>query len=553
MKNKILYKSLILSLAIVICVGTSCTEDFEEMNTHPFQPTETSSNFLFNGMMSYVKWPGNFWLYGMNQRIYQWAQLAASSGGGQGADADDNPNTYNTLGSEAMWNNFFNMARTYRALEEKLLDDFDQERVVNRIALMKIVWAYQALQTTDMYGDIPYFETGLGAIEELYRPKYDTQEEIYKDALSQLKWASDNIVEDYNSNVTSQGNKYLDYGSNDIMYRNDMGKWKRFANTIRLRYALRMSNVDATLAKEHGSDALAQGIMEDSGDEFIFSPAIGVSAGSYWSFQYYAEIRLGENAWKYMNADDDPAVDGSDIIDPRVAIWYETNEDDEWVAMPQSWGNTDRPDPASGHPYDDQRRNDNDDTGNNYKGNFSGFNWYMVEDGPNSYEFHVTFAEACFLTAEGILKGWGGSGSAQSWYEAGIKSSVDRWYTYGRSHEDWATPPDMPTEAELDAFVAHPRIAYQGDGSDGLLQVHIQRWLDYHYNAAQAWYLVRRVGNFPLLPVKHRVTGADVPMARRFPYPQNEVNQNADNYFDQVNGRMNGEDLVTTNIWWEGN
>ena len=160
MKNKILYKSLILSLAIVICVGTSCTEDFEEMNTHPFQPTETSSNFLFNGMMSYVKWPGNFWLYGMNQRIYQWAQLASSSGGGQGADADDNPNTYNTLGSEAMWNNFFNMARTYRALEEKLLNDFDQERVVNRIALMKIVWAYQALQTTDMYGDIPYFETG---------------------------------------------------------------------------------------------------------------------------------------------------------------------------------------------------------------------------------------------------------------------------------------------------------------------------------------------------------------------------------------------------------
>ena len=82
MKNNILYKSLLLSLAIVICVGTSCTEDFEEMNTHPFNPTETSSKFLFNGLISYVKWPGDFWLYGMNERIYGWSQLAASSGGG---------------------------------------------------------------------------------------------------------------------------------------------------------------------------------------------------------------------------------------------------------------------------------------------------------------------------------------------------------------------------------------------------------------------------------------------------------------------------------------
>ena len=551
MKNRILIKSAILSLLIVVGIGTSCTQNFDEMNKHPFQPTETSANFLFNGMVSYVKWPGNYWLYAMNQRLYQWGQLAASAGGGQGAEGEQDPNNFNTLGSGAIWYMYYDMARTYRALENKLNSDVDPDRVINRVALMKIIWAYMSLQATDMYGDIPYFDAGKGATENIYRPKYDTQEEIYKDALNQLKWAVDNIIVDYHDKVTPAGNKYLDYGANDIMYNNDMAKWKKFANTLRLRHALRMSNIDPVTAKEHGSDAFAKGLIEGSDDEFIFSQNNGVANGSlYWSFQYYGGIRLGENAWKFMNADDDPAADGSDIIDPRVYIWYETNENDEWVAMPQSWGIADRPDGPTGHPYNDDRRNDNDDLGGNFKGNYSGFNWYLVEDTPNSYEFHVTYAESCFLRAEAILKGWG-TGDAQSWYEEGIKASIVRWYTYGRNHEDWATPPPMPTEAEMNAFISHPRIAYKGDNADGLLQIQIQRWLDYTFNAAQAWYLARRADNFPLLPVRHRVTGDIVPMARRFPYPVDEVNQNGENYKEQVDGRMGGKDDVTTSIWWD--
>ncbi|MEQ9288531.1 MAG: SusD/RagB family nutrient-binding outer membrane lipoprotein [Cyclobacteriaceae bacterium] len=538
-----LLKCLVAIPLTVVLTVTSCTDGFEELNVDPFSPTETSNQFLFNGIVSQLQKPGNFVLYTANQRLYQWSQLAASAGGGPAAGSDS-PNNMNTLGIETTWYDFFAVGRTYRALEKRLEEDFDPERQTNTLAIARILWAYYALQVTDLYGGMPFSEAGMGALG-IPRPKYDTQEEVYTSALAMLKEAVDNIIVDYTDKKTAAGNAYADYGSGDIFLANDMAEWKKFGNTVRLRHGLRISNVNASLAQTHVSEAISGGVLD--GDGFAFTN----NGANWFGFEFYAGIRMGENAWKYMNADDDPAVDGSDIIDPRVHIWYETNEDDEWVAMPQSWGANDRAD-MTGFPYQSDRRNDNDDVAGDFKGNYSGFNWYMANTSDSeSIEPTFTASEVCFMKAEAILKGWA-SGSAQTEYENGIRSSIIRWYAEGALHNDWTAAPPTPTDGEINDFITHARIAYAGDGDAGLRQIHTQRWLDYYKRPEQAWHLILRGGTIPMLEVKHRITDEVLPTPRRIQYPIDELNQNADNYLEQIQ-RIGGADEITVRNWWDVN
>lgn len=538
--SRVIVKGFFAFTMIIMMAITSCNDGFEELNVDPFNPTETSNQFLFTGVLSQLQKPGNYNLYLASERLYQWSQLAASAGGGPAAGTDD-PNTLNTLGIETLWYDFFNIARTYRALERRLIEDFDPERQTNTLAVANIVWAYYALQITDLYGGMPFSEAGKGAVG-VPRPAYDTQQEVYTSCLTMLKNAVDNIVVDYSGKTTAAGNPYVDYGNGDVIYGNDMATWKRFANTIRLKHGLRVSNVDASLGQTHVSEALSGGVLEEDGFSFI-------NSGSNWfGNQYYFGHRLGENAWKYMNADDDPAVDGSDIIDPRVYIWYETNEDGEWVAMPQDWSSDVRVAP-SGSPYNSDRRNDNDDIGGQYKDQYSAFNWYMANTSDSeSIEHTFTFSEICFMKAEAIHKGWA-SGNAQTEYENGIRTSIARWYVEGALHNDW-TAPAAPTTAEVDAFIANPRIAYAGNNATGLQQIHTQRWLDYYKRPEEAWHLVKRAATIPLLQVRHRITNEVLPLPRRLPYPIEELNQNGDNYSAYLQ-TIGGVDDITVKNWWD--
>ena len=70
------FKYIVL-LVFILTMGTSCEKDFTEMNVHPMQPTETSLNFIFTGLLSRTTQPGDFQLYALNERFYQWSQLAA--------------------------------------------------------------------------------------------------------------------------------------------------------------------------------------------------------------------------------------------------------------------------------------------------------------------------------------------------------------------------------------------------------------------------------------------------------------------------------------------
>jgi hypothetical protein len=101
---------------------------------------------------------------------------------------------------------------------------------------------------TDSYGDIPYFETTQAVDEVIVAPKYDTQQAIYTDMLNELKEAAAQLS--YDSDQAS-------YGSADVFLGSDVAAWKRFANSLRLRLAMRVRYADASLAQTHISEVLS--------------------------------------------------------------------------------------------------------------------------------------------------------------------------------------------------------------------------------------------------------------------------------------------------------
>ena len=319
-------------LALLLILGfAACEEGFEEMNVDPFNPTETSVNFLFNDVIASLRYERNEKLYLNGQRVYQWSQLSAS--------LFEEPNEINDLGRDPVWSDLYNSLRNIREISTRL-DEYtgDQERMRNRRALIKILFAYKTLRVTDVYGDIPYSEAGQGLNVErqIFRPVYDSQESVYRAALADLKDAVDNLIVDPTA-TTPAGESYFNYGPNETLFGNDMLKWKKFANALRLRYALRMSNVDESGAREIISDVLAGGMdnLPQGHEDMVAFGNTWNSVGPdiYWAFQFFFGIRMGENAWNHMTSDPNP--DGSGIIDPRVYVYFETNVDNLWVPAPQ--------------------------------------------------------------------------------------------------------------------------------------------------------------------------------------------------------------------------
>ncbi|RZJ84962.1 MAG: SusD/RagB family nutrient-binding outer membrane lipoprotein, partial [Chryseobacterium sp.] len=129
---------------------------------------------------------------------------------------------------------------------------------VNLNAMCRIMKVYTFARLTDIYGDIPYKEAGKGYLSKIISPKYDPQEEIYDDFLKELKEASAQLTTDASSDrVTS-----------DIFYQGNVNSWKKFANSLRIRLAMRLVKRNPDKAKAEVLDAYnaAGGVFTSNSD-----------------------------------------------------------------------------------------------------------------------------------------------------------------------------------------------------------------------------------------------------------------------------------------------
>lgn len=156
-----------------------------------------------------------------------------------------------------VWTTFYTTA--IKNLTDAQYRTNDNADKANINAAVRIYRVYLMSLITDIHGDIPYSEAGKGFLEEKFNPRYDTQEEIYNDFFTELKTACNNL------------DASKDKITGDVIYNGDVNKWKKLANSLRLRFAMRISNVAPQKAQQEFEAALQDegGIFQSSDDDAL--------------------------------------------------------------------------------------------------------------------------------------------------------------------------------------------------------------------------------------------------------------------------------------------
>ena len=435
---------------------------------------------------------------------------------------------------------------------------------IHRVYLMSIL--------TDTYGDIPCSEAGLGFIEGISNPKYDKQEDIYnwffaelKDCVSQLGTGSDRISGD----VTSLN------GDTDL--------WKKYANSLILRFAMRISDVNPALAQQEFEGVLASesGYISNSNEnayvKYLDAPFTLYDGSRDLDFRANAlsEILYGQDPtsptfvcstlYNMLKDNNDPRLlkicrnyinttrsetkpegcfdvtddmiawenaggTGVQANDPGAAWW------DQWPTVPAT----------SEIPTLQQLVNNYPDKGydqSNYPARMTRPFLALAFEQPNCPGILITSAEVEFLLAEAATKGWEVQGDAESHYEAGIRAAMqllnDCYDIVGKI-----------SETDINDYIAANPL-----GDNPKEQINKEAYILHLTNPAEAWANLRR-SDYPVLQDRAKfgnftytcVDGFKTPV--RLKYPNLEAKYNSVNYKEAIE-RLGGTDDWHKRMWWD--
>jgi hypothetical protein len=244
--------------------------------------------------------------------------------------------------------------------------------------------------------------------------------------------------------------------------------------------------------------------------------------------------------WNMVADDTTPAS----IFDPRALLFTETNQAGHYVPY------------VIGTSTGDATNAYISGTDPTMKNNclYSPVNWYLIRDEQYIPEPILTEAEVHFLKAEAYARGLGVTqniATAQTEYQAGITSSVNFWYNIAANtntpSDPWApVAPAPPTNGQMAAMFANPKVAFTGSASDALTKIYAQEWLSYFRQPWLAFNLWRRTFQTPFDPNSH--PSSTYTTFYKLPYAQDEAVNNKDN-FDAEIGK-NGGNNTNVKVWW---
>ncbi len=514
-------------MILIIVISGSCTKDFEDLNKNPYYPTVTTIGPLFNKVVSSLCLGWNEQFYIHNEVLYSETQLGALT-----REAWSNI----SLGTEEIWSQYYNTLAHIRDIEQRLLaiENSNAPDSLNNVkGMLKIITAYKTFRVTDMFGDIPFSEAGRGfqGLEYLH-PKYDSQREIYISLLEDLKWAEEKMSESY---TCENGAPMFSISEYDNLFAGDIRRWRKFANSMRLRYAMRISNVEPEIAGEiivEIIDGNLPVIGEDEDVVMMPEAQNWLKTSTNWSFREHKNLRMGTNFWNAVAQHD--SLDGTGIYDPRAFIFYETNNDGKWVAFPQNpeTGVT----PSGGMPYQLHR-----DINYTIKGKdcvYSPINYYLIRDENTIPEILITAAEIHFIKAEAYLKGIGlpqDENLALGACFEGVIASMTFWDNIKENSGIWMYID--PLYESVNPYDVANTIFFTEDKE---AEIYKQRWLDLFRQPWEAYSLCRRTQATPREgePMNHF----------RLPYPPSESEHNSENWSAQTS-TMGGDDS-SIKVWW---
>lgn len=554
-------KLSIYTIALTLLTGvlsfTSCSDEYmENMNTDPTKAAALDANAQLTtaqlqtyGDLGMVEIYRNY-LYGFTQQLM--GSWNTTNFGGRHMLSDDE--------MDRVWTTFYTNSiknltdAQYRTAQDQGKTNIHAALTIYRVYLMSII--------TDIYGDVPCKEAGMGFLQGIFNPRYDTQEEIYHSFFQDLTAAVEAL------------DPAKDAITGDVIYGGNILKWKKLANSLRLRFAMRISNVDPQKAQQEFEAACqADGGIFDSAEDDALIKYMNIA----FSFGQDAYGDFRGNALSKLLFGNDPANNPSYLCatlfnqlyntgDPRTFMlsrcYYDglmsaTSPDnrvdltqemiDKGIAFQPclpgafSW----EPWPTG---YDSDILKELAETNPNVTISVARetepklANNFLRGDNPGVV---MTFAETRFLLAEAALKNWNVDGqTAEALYEEGVRAAVDFLVTRYKC--------DPVSEEEMNAYLSANGMGHTKEQK--MASIHTQAWILHFTNPAECWANQRRSG-YPKLksPAEYgfeqfMTGGKEIPV--RLCYPVLESSYNKTGYEEALE-RMGGKDSWNTPVWWD--
>jgi hypothetical protein len=479
--------------ALILCGAlafTGCTKDFDDINNNPNAPTAVNSGLLLpqiqRDMIGSVL--GETWGIGniviqhtaknqfVNEDRYLWGEI------------------------NGIWNSVYDNMRDVN----NILIQSDEKNEMNYKGIALVLRAWMFSLATDAYGDIPYSEA-IKAKEGINYTKYDSQEDIYIGILNDLKEA--------NTLLGTTG----EVVAGDLIFAGDVAKWKKLANSLRVRYLLRISNkrdVGADLREIVTNPATAP-VFESNADNAVYT----FKSTSPDQFPLYSS-RIG--SFNEFRASKTLLDTLADLGDTRMPVFFrptpatESSASPVYAGIPNGLNDVDALQYNGGPQFQSR-------IGSLFYENSISTQGLTIAKG-----VIMTYAELQFLLAEAAEKGLIG-GTAQTYYESGVNASFS---FYGLA---------LPAN-----YFSLPDVAYTGTKAEKLNKTGFQKWVSLYFQGLEAWFDWRRTGIPALTPGPSNQNDNKIPV--RFRYPIIEQSLNANGYQGAI--QRQGADDLNTKMWY---
>lgn len=498
MKKYSKYNRLLIGILSAGVLLAACSkEKFAEFNTDPDAVQTISVEPLFARALTYIHDADFEAFYDNYSYLSRWSRTYLQRTG--------NPTNFTEVASNSntRYGRFYNDIGPLLVDIQKTIDkmpDDQKPRYAHMRAIPSILKVYYAWYVSDVNGSLAYTEAFQARYGGTLKPKYETQDQLYKIFDQELKDAV-NILK------AQQPVEQASYGNSDQYFKGDAKKWVKAANSLRLKIALRLSKRDVSRMTTIVQEVLADngGLIDNDGEEWVFNAGSQFTSGGNWNITGNGRAFVGEHGVvDYMWNNTDPRIrfffvknlwsqenfnlaKAQGVI-PAAAVWNPR----------QYYGQYSSPASAT------------DPT----KARF--FNPLQIKSGTTTITLDtvsriqdrlfqpennggtglgvmpiITYADVCFMRAELAQRGIT-SESAEQWYYKGIESSLKFYdkisakaiiYNY-----------QALTQAEIDAYKNAPDVKF--NSSKGLEQIVMQSYLNYFKNYNEAWALVKRT-NMP--------------------------------------------------------
>jgi len=474
-------KKILFALMSIIII--SACDPLTDLNEDIKNPETVPASALFNNaLVSLFDFMASPNVNVNNLRLWSqhWAQTTyPDESNYELVERNVNGRTWNTLYATVITDT--RQAKAFMQEDAFLTDDNKKAQA----AIMEVVEILSFHLLVDFFGDIPYSQ----ALDFTnITPGYDNDADIYNDLITRLDAAIGDLNGDSNM-------------SWELIYGGSTSNWKKLANSLKLRMAIRIADMDNAKAQSMAEAAVASGVFESSTDDFeITYEGSTPNTNPLWE----QLIQSGRSDFVAANTFTDVL---NALDDPRRPAFFK--------------GNITNPDTGEVMYVGGEYGNANSYPANSQPG-------AILED-PTFPGTIMDYTEVRFLLADAVERGYNVGGTAEEHYSAGVKNSIEEW---GFTSDD------------ADAYLAQEAVAYSTASGTWKEKIAMQKWIALYNRGFEGW-STYRVYNAPTMNI---AVGAGTTPPMRYTYPVTEYSLNGESV-ETAGGAIGGDDLFTKVFW----